>query len=208
MKNLLIGSRALSYWCPDCKTKPDTDWDVISDTPIEGTEWHNPELLNNRKLEVFASNYTVEFNGSVLHVVTPAGLALIKRSHLWRDLSFDKHITMYHKYLGEYVFQSSLFCSSYVDIYEERTRLTHLEFPQGHPKLNQHVDTFFADAVTKKYSHDWLHELYAYEDQPMYTRLQKDKTSAWCSKELWYNLHRQQKKVSGSYFRILRLLID
>jgi hypothetical protein len=52
---------------------------------------------------------------------------------------------------------------------------------------------FFADAVTKKYNHDWLHELYAYEDQPMYTRLQKDKTSAWCSKELWYNLYRQQK---------------
>jgi len=54
--------------------------------------------------------------------------------------------------------------------------------------LNQTVEEFFDDAVTKKYNHDFLHSLFAYQEQPMYTRLQTDSTKAWCSKELWDGL--------------------
>jgi hypothetical protein len=193
MRNLLIGSRALNYWCPEHKIKDTTDWDVISDEAIEGTEHHQANHLNNYKLERFTNDLcTVEFNGSTLHVVSPAGLALIKRSHLWRDLSFDKHITMYHNYL-HLIKEQNLYSRDYVGLLAERTELTMKAYPQQGPNLNMPIAEFFDDAVTKKYSHDWLHKLYAYEDAPLYTKLQKDSLLAMCHKELWYNLTRKQK---------------
>jgi len=75
-----------------------------------------------------------------------------------------------------------------VEFLQERTALTHKMFPQGSPNLNQTVEDFFDDAVTKKYEHDYLHSLFAYYEKPMYTRLQTDSTKAWCSKELWDGL--------------------
>lgn len=100
-KYLLIGSRALDYWHDLGLVKEDTDWDIISKEPIEGAEHHPWDFLNNAELV----NYTcpqdyVMFNGLVVHVVTLKGLAMVKRSHLWRDLSFGKHITHFHKHLA------------------------------------------------------------------------------------------------------------
>ncbi len=193
IKHLLIGSRALEIIDKNFKAKDCSDYDIISSEPDElistydmKLEIHQPQILNNNKFLDTTHTCGSFYIGTVeIFVASREVLSIIKRSHLHRQIKFDQHITTWHKFLS--------CCEVDKQLLEERTRLTHLEFPQGHPKLNQHIDTFFADAVTKKYSHDWLHELYAYEDQPMYTRLQKDKTSAWCSKELWYNLHRQQK---------------
>lgn len=197
MRNLLIGSRALNYWKPEHKIKASTDWDVISDKPIEGTEWHDPEFLNNYKLEKYTDlNDYIMFNGEKLHIVEPLGLAIIKRSHLWRDLSFDKQITMYHKGGLKGVLEvvkGKANMSDDIALLQERTELTMKAFPQQGPNLNMSVEDFFDDAVTKKYSHDWLHELYAYEDKPMYTKLQKDSSTAMCHRDLWYNLTHEQK---------------
>jgi hypothetical protein len=191
MKNLLIGSQALSFWKPELNIKDSTDWDVISVKPIEGTEWHDPEFLLNNEIEQYATDRKISFNGEDLYVVNPTGLAIIKRSHLWRDLSFQKHITHYHKY-GLYRYRQ-YFNKADNNLLDLRTKLTHLEFPQGNPKLNQSVEDFFDDAVTKKYNHDYLHELVAFHSRPLYTRLQNDASSAWCEKDLWEYLTIDEK---------------
>ena len=188
--NLLIGSRALSYWT-QMKIKDDTDWDVISPEPILGTEFHDPSFLNNKDMYVFDSGETIDFNGKTLNVCNLKGLALIKRSHLHRSLGFQKSITHFHKY-G--LFEEFKTLTPYeTRLYEDRKALTMKYLPQGYPKLNVKVKEFFDDYVTKKYDHDYLHERFAYYDKPLYTRLQKDPEYAWCDKDLWYNLSDEDK---------------
>ena len=178
MKPVLIGSRALSHWL-GTEPRKEADWDVISEEHISGTEWHRPEFLNNRNMaENYITSETVQTgSGELVWVMSMAGLAIIKRSHLWRDLSFQKHITHYHRHLKPYFRPNQ----DYVD----RLELTKKEFPQGNPNLNQMNEDFFSDAVTKLYNHDWLHELFAYGDRPLYTRMQPDPAKAWCDKKGW-----------------------
>ena len=66
-------------------------------------------------------------------------------------------------------------------------------FPQKGPNLNQTVEQFFDDGATKVYNHDYLHSLFASQEQRMYNRLQLDHARAWCSKELWEELPREDK---------------
>ena len=102
MKNLLIGSRAIFEWNNTFPLKKNADYDVISIDPIDGTENHKPDFLNNYEFERYASPFFIEYNGHKLYPINEKGLAIIKRSHLWRDLSFNKHITMYHKHLSSH----------------------------------------------------------------------------------------------------------
>lgn len=180
--NFLIGSRALNYWL-DEGSKPETDWDVISSAPLEGTEHHDLLFLNNEAVcKRYCTNHTlVTPSGDEVFMISMEGLAIIKRSHLWRNLSFGKHITHYHwKSLASHFVNN--------DLYKQRLALSYDAFEQWKPDLNKSVEDFFDDAVTKIYNHDWLHEVVAYYDKPLYTRLQKDSSKAWCSEDLWYNL--------------------
>jgi hypothetical protein len=177
----------MNYWLQE-ENKPDADWDVVSDTELEGTEQHNPLFLNNKVVcETYCTNHTVASpSGVALSVVSMEGLAIIKRSHLWRALSFDKHILHYHrKGLSRYFVDNQL--------YQQRLALSYEAFKQWKPNLNKSVSDFFDDAVVKTYNHDWLHEVVAYYDKPLYTKLQKDSTKAWCDKDLWYNLAFEDK---------------
>lgn len=194
MKNLLIGSRALEYWSADFKCKPNADWDIISLHEIKDDtkriEHHAFNALGSSDLQRYASEHTIEIAGQLVHIVNPIGLTIIKRSHLWRDLSFQKHITHYHKHLAKY---RAGFKKSDEIILKHRTKLTIQAYPQGHPSLKKSVEDFFDDYVEKKYNHDYLHELVAYHDKPLYTQLQRDSSSAWCDKDLWDKLSTDDK---------------
>lgn len=196
MKSLLIGSRALAFWYPAVKVKETTDYDVISDEPIPGTEWHSPDCLNNRDMEYFASDIFTYINGHKVYVLNPKGLALIKRSHLWRNLSFQKHITHYYKYRLDTVFKH-LTANEY-QMYVCREKLTHKEFPINHPKLNTTKDDFFGDGIHRKYDHDLLHELVAYEAEPMYKRILGEGEEVKCSKEKWYLLSVEEQLMCAA----------
>lgn len=196
MKPILIGSRALAVWDSNLKIKASTDWDVISDAPIEGCEFHDVNFLNNRIFDGYAIDSNIRLpNGDTAKVLSPIGLAIVKRSHLWRDLSFDKHITHYHKHgLAD---QIKLFSDSRLVVYdlEKRITLTKKEFPQGNPNLMQTKEDFFNDAVEKKYDHDYLHELVAFYQKPLYTKLLRDNSLAWCDLDKWNKLsHEDQVK--------------
>ena len=188
---LLIGSRALAHWDNTIKLKESTDWDIISFEQIEGAEFHDANFLNNSVFLKYASDDVIKFNEHELRVVNPIGLAIIKRSHLWRDLSFDKHITHYQNHLSKY---RSQFSEDDERVLTERTTLTHKEFPQGYPKLNKTVSDFFDDAVTKKFDHDELHQILAFNDVPMYTKMQRDSGLAWCEKDMWDNFSELEKQ--------------
>jgi hypothetical protein len=194
MKNLLIGSRALEYWSPNFKCKPNADWDIISLREIKDDtkriEWHDCNILGNYDIERYASEQSFDILGQRVYVVNPIGLAVIKRSHLWRDLSFQKHITHYHKHLAKY---RHLFNAFDEYMLQKRTKLTMTAYPQGHPSLKKSVEDFFDDYVEKKYNHDYLHELVAYHDKPLYTQLQRNPSSAWCDKDLWNKLSKDDK---------------
>lgn len=192
--NLLIGSRALAYWQPTFNLKPTADWDVISSKPIDGTEWHKPDHLNNSDFTQFTDDsHTIDFNGHILHVVSMEGLAIIKRSHLWRSYKFQSHIAQYHKFGLAYSFNSTKINDRYHPLYLQRLKLTKEAYGNPHPSLRKSSTEFFDDPVERKYDHDYLHELVAYYDKPLFTKLTPDPNSVWCSQDLWNNLSYKDK---------------
>lgn len=199
MKTLLIGSRALKYWEPDFNLRESADWDIISHTRLEvhdeRYEWHPASTLNNAFiLESAGSGEFVEYCGQQIEVAYPRTLALIKRSHLWRDLNFDKHITMYTKWLRKYVPTGPYRSMMYNRVLNERIKLTEEKFPQHKISLNKTKDEFFDDYVVKKYDHDFLHELFAHYDRPLYERMQdKSIDSVFCHREMWESFSHDDK---------------
>lgn len=193
----LVGSRALNFWRGQ-PSKDTTDWDVISEQPIPGCEWHEPDNLNNHQMAVDYNSFeTISHpSGVQLYVMQPMGLAIMKRSHLWRDLSFQKHITMYHKGgLSDWLkpaLASGKFPLIEADL-TERTKLTHAMYPQKNPNLMQLKDDFFDDAVKKKYDHDFIHTVVAYEDVPIYTKMLRTTNLAWCEHDKWVILTKRQQ---------------
>ena len=133
---------------------------------------------------------TINFNGNIIHVCLPVGLSIIKRSHLHRDLKFNKHITHYHKFLKQY---ARIYDSTCKELLVERTKMTMDSYPQGNPNLMQSKEDFFDDAVDKKYNHDYLHELYAHYDKPLYTKLLRQADLAWCEESKWQMLSHEDK---------------
>ena len=197
MYPVLIGSRALNHWHnrPSKETK---DWDVISFGNHPGCEVHDPLFLNNQAMCGYRSNEKIVLpDGKHAYVMSMLGLAIIKRSHLHRDLSFEKHITYYHKLgLSRALSDVLSYQKSFrvADDLHIRTKMTMQEFPQGNPNLMQSVDGFFKDAVRKLYDHDWLHELCAYNAVPMYRKMQRDSLSAWCNKDMWDTFTELEKR--------------
>lgn len=198
MKPVLVGSRALEYWLkPDFSCREGADWDVLVEKntglPVSSgefrLEYHTFDELNNRSV---CEEFKVKTPENDYNVMSLEGLALMKRSHLWRAYHFDKHITMYHKHLAPYARWGD---PEWVGLLEERVNLTKKAYPQHNPSLDQSNEDFFDDAVEKKFDHDWIHELVAYYDEPLYTRLKTDtkRDKAWCEKDLWQLLSYDDK---------------
>ena len=197
-KLILIGSRALSFENDSFKIKQDADWDIISSEPIENFpeelqgryEWHDRNFLNNAKFDAFCEPTLYFIEGKQLWYLNLAGLAVVKRSHLWRDLDFDKHITHYHRFID---FPRSEWTQRMEALYQERLQLTKAAFPQRQPNLMQSKEDFFDDAVKKIYEHDYLHELVAFYNAPLYTRLLRSPELAWCDEDKWNSLTELEK---------------
>lgn len=210
---ILIGSRAMDYWNGGTIFDRDTDWDFICSkdmfeimkqrskerpfahmTEDPKLEWHDPDHLNNGELY---DNYkgrcgveTVGLWGAIL-IAPPRMLYVLKRSHAWRHRNHEKTLT--HLWKGGLHKHKPLPRSFDDDLLTKRIKLTKEAYPQGNPNLNQSVEDFFDDPVKKIYEHDWLHELYAFDGVPMYTKLQPDPSKAWCAKDLWDALPHDNK---------------
>lgn len=192
--NLLIGSRALAYNKPEYgKYITDkTDWDVITFEDLEWAEVHSPNHLYNTQFAIYAHKTPIVHNGVELFPLTLKGLAIIKRSHLWRTIGFNKHITMYHKHIMDGSFEFDDFDRKVLEI---RTKMTMESYPQMSPSLKKTKDKFFDDFVIKKFDHDYLHEVVAFErNNPMYKKMQNQSIdSVWCIKEKWDSFTHYEK---------------
>jgi hypothetical protein len=197
MKPVLVGSRALAYWLPEFTPRENADWDFLVQHENHkapsgdgrNTEYHLFNELNNGYL---VGEYAEKVLEEDYNVMSLEGLALMKRSHLWRAYHFDKHITMYHKYLAKYAkWDDPKWCA----LLKQRIRMTKETYPQRNPSLDQTNMDFFDDAVKKVFDHDWIHELVAYYDRPLFERLKtEDKfDKAWCEKDLWALLSSEDK---------------
>ena len=193
MTNLLIGSRALAFWFgrDAVPIRETTDYDVITYDILDlpNFERHDPDILFNHVFERYASSSSVIVNGIKLKLVHPIGLAIIKRSHLWRNLGFSKHIAHYHRVLKNY----HNFDYGDSELLLRRIEATKIMFPQGNPCLKQSKQDFFDDYVTKKYDHDLIHELVAFENEPIYVKMLSSTDSVWCDVNKWNGLTFQQK---------------
>jgi len=219
LKPMLIGSRAFDYYTTIGKAKQGSDWDFIceellfdklrKENPEKKLERHALGHLNNEELYFLYQDIAppvTTYNFGEILIAPPALLYILKRSHAWRVRSFDKtmHYLHFHKlYYSDDSFEGMEYLADFyhkdkletweVEVLNRRTKLTMEAYPQRTPSLNKSVEEFFDDPVKKIFVHDWLHSLYAYEDKPMFTRLQPDSTQAWCAKDLWQQLSATQR---------------
>lgn len=191
--NVLIGSRALNYWNNHLPFENQKDWDIISDNEIEGCDAQSLSLVNNKEMLKYVSDSIVQLpDGSSAFVMSKLGLAIIKRSHLWRDLKFEAHIAQFFKQ-GLADCLSANMSNQVLHDLKERTKMTMQLYPQANPNLMQTKEDFFNDAVAKVYDHDYLHELYAHYDKPLYTQLLREEGKAWCEQSKWIALTHDDK---------------
>ena len=182
-KNYLIGSRALALQVGEFNIKENTDYDVISAKPIPGFEFHDQFLLNNSEFDSYALPDPIIINGVPVYPINLKGLAIIKRSHLWRDLKFDRHIAMYHHHLAKHLTDMT---DEDNRILQERLKMTYEKYGTDKQlSLKKTYAEFFNNAVKQVYDHDYLHTLVSHYDEPLYKRMQTPEHEVWCEKSLW-----------------------
>lgn len=188
---LIIGSYALAYYTNIGRMPTDVDvvcseWEFHvsypnmefqpQSTKVGNVEFHNSRFLNNSKIPP----------GDVVRLpqlhcyacICPLDyLAAIKRSHLHRPLSFAKHMHDYNLIKDQ--------VNMPVTFLAERVKLTKQAYPDKVPSLAMSNDDFFDDPVKKIYVHDDLHEIVAFGDVPVYTKMKHDAELAMCAKDLW-----------------------
>lgn len=131
------------------------------------------------------------FFGEKLHVLDPDYQLLTKRSHLVYPIHFEKNI-------ADYTFMKRMICS-YKELIKEplmneyytlRSNEAKERNKQKTPKLNVTTEDFFSSKlpVPTYFVHDHIHKMMAHDSVPMYTKMQPDPSSAWCSKDMFFNL--------------------
>lgn len=199
---VLIGSRAINYHAPELigRVNDKTDWDIITNhdkSHFENfngrVEVHSFDQLNNRDVCECHTHETsiIEKDGYVFLVMGVHGLVIMKRSHLYRDWFFEKHMSDYNKIIDKFGMHKQVIRNDYNC--DNRFNLTKKAYKQPNPNLNQSNEEFFDDVVEKKYDHDLIHEYAAYNDQPMYTLMKRDHTLAKCEKDMWEEFSHEQK---------------
>jgi hypothetical protein len=177
----IIGSNALNFWFPSVfRTPKDLDFFVpeshkhlvkdIGDGHVIPDELYN--VLKSTKLDGY---------------VTPDHLLSLKLSHIEWDIFWFKHIRdiVALKYLGFKPDENVV--KAFKDYWKKtkgyKTRLS----------LMKDKEDFFNDAVVKTYDHDWLHEVVAHPDVPMYTKCVDDGQEVMISKEKFMKLDKSQQ---------------
>jgi hypothetical protein len=117
---------------------------------------------------------------------------LTKRSHLIYPVHFEKNMSDYQRLKS--VCNTSLEELLEADIASEyytlRSNEAKQRFKQRTPKLNVTTEDFFSSKlpVDTYFVHDHIHKVMAIGSVPAYTLMQKDKSKAWCEKDMFFNL--------------------
>lgn len=211
---IIIGSAPLTKFPKDLDIIVNSDEKAFIEKKTEGhtkvngkdtkIEFHDSEFLTNadvRNLFYDRRKVMAIPDVGLVPYATFTGLAAIKRSHLFRPHKFAQHIKAYHNNFYNNPCTLKQFfddAPDYVKIWtKSREQLTKEAFPRDarNPNLSQSNEDFFDDNVEKKYDHDDIHAIVAFEDEPMFTRLKKTGKEglAWCEEDLWNALTHEQK---------------
>jgi len=151
---IIIGSTAIKHWIPDFREPNDRDVAIskgISFAPLTGKDFIQlpPEILDILPQD---SGYA-----------TLDAIYTIKCSHLGWDIKWQKHKSdvLYLKAKG---------CKKLPELYSKLTEYWRKE--NGNKpflSLYKKKDDFFNEYVPYVYDHDYLHELVAYPNPPVYS---------------------------------------
>lgn len=171
---IILGSVALKHYYPDARRKP-KDIDILTD---------KPEVFKGKYLDVSSHrlyDLIKEYNKGELFA-SPELLLTLKLSHVGKDtvwldktlqdirfLLWDKEVKVIEP------------------LYKELVKLWD-EIRPSRVNLNQTNAEFFNDAVNRKYDHEYLHQLVAFEGDPMNYKIRPKLDYAYCSETLWDNL--------------------
>ena len=164
---LIFGSAAAKHWFSDFRDPKDIDF-ICEDTSLncKETEYHwNPAfqyILDNNKDGTYVDAnflYTIKFSHAPWNV---------RWGKTMRDIKFFKEKG----------------CEIDWELCKLLRKDWNVIHGKKHINLNKKTDEFFDDKVTRKYKHDELHELLAFNKVPMHHRIRKDDTPM-CYKELW-----------------------
>ena len=179
----LIGSR-----------NPNSDYDLVLEhediKPSPQIDIAPKELGLLEVCKYYESGDVVETPVGKAKLVGDLGLMLIRRSHLYRPLNFEKHIRAYHKYKEKLFSQTDI---NYFNILKDLIKRTKALYPDRHPSLKQNKGEFFDDYVTKIYEHDDIHYATCYYDRPIYESLKSNSETVWCEKSKWEQLSHEDK---------------
>lgn len=121
--------------------------------------------------------------GGELFYASPEVLLSLKKSHIHFPVLFKKHIKDYNFLLNQ-LGEDKLKTITKKNYKETEARLGKLKTPS----LNKSVKEFFgqSDGYVKSYFiHDDIHQAVAHYNEPLYLRMQYDKSLAKCEKNLW-----------------------
>lgn len=129
--------------------------------------------------------------GDGLFYASPEVLLSLKKSHIHFPIFFKKHISDY-AFLLDKMGEDKLSHITKKNYKETEKRIGKLKTPS----LNKSVTDFFgqSDGYVKSYFiHDDMHKAVAHYEEPLYLRMQYDKTIAKCEKELWNKFSYEDK---------------
>lgn len=163
----IYGSCALKHWYPE--TRIPSDIDIIS----PNHDW------------IPAFQYLLE-NNKHSQYVDPNFLFTIKVSHASWNIHWDKT-------LHDIVFLKNKGCTLDKEFYN----LLYNDWKKIHKKKNVKLSTsndkFFTNKITRKYSHDYLHEILSFYEQPLHEKIRKDLNSPQCDEKLFNELSNEDQ---------------
>ena len=191
----IIGRVAMYHWFPNDTSVPQ-DIDILTPAKIAGnnsnlcvvdTQWHNAA-----QLLIDASKDPVFLDADLLYT--------LKVSHAHWNVKWAK--TMH-----DINFLKNKGCVLNMEIYKELFKVWSEVHGKKHVNMNKPMAEFFKDVIIRKYDHEQLHTLVAFNECPMHEILRKDHSTAWCSEDLFNELS-FEKQCETALEEMLTVLIE
>lgn len=162
---IVVGSTAAMFRLPEFKRKGHVDHDVWSDNidELPTGKGYDGGVFSSEIMDAFEPASKTDGYASLNDLYT------IKLSHLQFDIFWHKHLNDLLVFKLKYGAKKN---ERLYELLKEHWK----EFHGNKEFLNLYrtKDEFFDDYVQKPYDHDYLHELVAYPNKPVYTLCLKD----------------------------------
>lgn len=126
--------------------------------------------------------------GLQIPVAHPSTLFLIKKSHADYAHYFRKTMHDYH-WLKEKCPSKHLISAEQLSAYEVRRKEVAARVKKPKVNLKEPNEKFFTQySINRDFEHDDVHNAVKYYDEPMYRKIKRDQSQAWCEWDLFDQL--------------------